>query len=91
MFSWGEGRKLDDLKEKFWVAALSNFGSNGHLTRKVSTHYSQLVTLNSTKQIRRRYRILPALVVDFVLPTLLILCCSDIQNLRLIQHLMMEA
>jgi hypothetical protein len=44
MFSWGEGRKLDDLKEKFWVAALSNFGSNGHLTRKVSTHYSELVT-----------------------------------------------
>jgi len=91
MFSWSEGRKFDVLKEKFGVAALSNFGSNGRLTRKVSTHYSQLVTLNSIKQIRRRYRILPALVVDFVLPTLLILRCSDVQNFRLIQHLMVEA
>jgi hypothetical protein len=35
IFSWGEGRKFDDLKKKFWVAALSNFGRNDHLIGKV--------------------------------------------------------
>jgi hypothetical protein len=37
------------------------------------------------------YRVLPAFVVDLVLPRLVVFRLSDIQYLRLIQHFMMKA
>lgn len=53
------------------------------------THY-KIVSIYSLYS-NATYRVLPSLIMNLVLPGLFILCLSNIQNLRLIQHFMMEA